>query len=162
MPFTPPISLVNRLSLRPFNWAYFNLKKNAGREVVHYAPFFYPLDNLLEWNRMYGPAGFYQYQSVVPRSVGRDAIGAMLREISRSGEGSFLAVLKTFGSQPSVGMLGFRSPGLRWLWIFRIKARRRIVFSHAWIRLWRRQGGEFIRRRMRACRGRCLKRGIPH
>ncbi|CAB3830559.1 FAD-linked oxidase [Achromobacter piechaudii] len=112
MPFTPPISLVNRLSLRPFNWAYFNLKKNAGREVVHYAPFFYPLDNLLEWNRMYGPTGFYQYQSVVPRSLGCDAIGAMLREISRSGEGSFLAVLKTFGSQPSVGMLGFPQPGV--------------------------------------------------
>lgn len=112
MPFTPPVSLVNGLSLRPFNWAYFNAKKNAGRKIAHYEPFFYPLDNLLEWNRMYGPAGFYQYQSVVPRAVGRDAIAAMLREISRSGEGSFLSVLKTFGNQQSVGMLGFPMPGV--------------------------------------------------
>lgn len=112
MPFTPPVSLVNGLSLRPFNWAYFNAKKNAGREIVHYESFFYPLDNLLEWNRMYGPGGFYQYQSVVPRAVGRDAIAAMLREISRSGEGSFLSVLKTFGNRPSVGMLGFPQSGV--------------------------------------------------
>lgn len=113
MPIVPPVSLVNRLSLRLFNTAYFNLKKQqAGRSVSHYEPFFYPLDNLLEWNRMYGPKGFYQYQSVVPRSVGQDAIHAMLREIARSGDGSFLAVLKTFGDRPPMGMLSFPQPGV--------------------------------------------------
>jgi FAD/FMN-containing dehydrogenase len=113
MPFVPPVSLVNRLSLRPFNTAYFNLKKRrAGRSIVHYEPFFYPLDNLLEWNRMYGPKGFFQYQSVVPREVGRDAVHAMLGEIARSGDGSFLAVLKTFGNRQPLGMMSFPRPGV--------------------------------------------------
>lgn len=113
MPFVPPISLVNRLSLRLFNMAYFNLKKRqAGRSIVHYEPFFYPLDNLLEWNRMYGPKGFFQYQCVVPREVGHDAVQAMLREIVRSGDGSFLAVLKTFGNRQPVGMMSFPQPGV--------------------------------------------------
>jgi FAD/FMN-containing dehydrogenase len=113
MPFVPPVSLVNRLSLRPFNWAYFHLKKwQAGRSITHYEPFFYPLDNLLQWNRMYGPKGFYQYQSVVPREVGRDAVQAMLKEIAHSRDGSFLAVLKTFGSRQPIGMLSFPRPGV--------------------------------------------------
>ena len=113
MPLVSPVSLVNRLSLRPFNMAYYHLKKwRAGRAIAHYEAFFYPLDNLLEWNRMYGPRGFFQYQSVVPRAVGRDAIQAMLREIARSGDGSFLAVLKTFGNRQPVGMLSFAQPGV--------------------------------------------------
>ena len=113
MPLVSPVSLVNRLSLRPFNMAYYHLKNwRAGRAITHYEAFFYPLDNLLEWNRMYGPRGFFQYQSVVPRAVGRDAIQAMLREIARSGDGSFLAVLKTFGNRQPVGMLSFAQPGV--------------------------------------------------
>ena len=96
-----------------FNMTYFNLKKwQAGRSITHYESFFYPLDNLMEWNRMYGPKGFFQYQSVVPRAVGHDAVQAMLREIARSGDGSFLAVLKTFGNRQSVGMMSFPQPGV--------------------------------------------------
>ncbi len=113
MPIVPPVSLVNPLSLWAFNMAYFNLKKwRAGHAVAHYESFFYPLDNLLEWNRMYGPRGFYQYQSVVPREVGLAATQAMLTEIARSSEGSFLAVLKTFGDRQPVGMLSFTRPGV--------------------------------------------------
>ena len=113
MPFVPPISMVNSLSLQSFNIAYFNLKKwQAGRNLAHYESFFYPLDNLMEWNRMYGPKGFFQYQSVVPRAIGRDAVHAMLGEIARSGDGSFLAVLKTFGNRQPVGMMSFPQPGV--------------------------------------------------
>lgn len=113
MPVMPPVSLVNRLTLRPFNATYFHLKKRqAGRGLAHYEGFFYPLDNLLQWNRMYGPRGFFQYQSVVPRDVGADAVQAMLREIARSGDGSFLAVLKTFGDREPSGMLSFPRPGV--------------------------------------------------
>lgn len=61
---------------------------------------------------MYGPKGFFQYQSVVPREVGRDAVQAILREIARSGDGSFLAVLKTFGNRQPVGMMSFPQPGV--------------------------------------------------
>lgn len=113
IPLIPPVSLVNRLTLRPFNTAYYNLKKwRAGPGVAHYEPFFYPLDNLLEWNRIYGPRGFYQYQSVVPRANGKEVVQAMLHEISNAGRGSFLAVLKTFGNRESVGMMSFPCPGV--------------------------------------------------
>lgn len=113
MSVVPPVSLVNRLSVRLFNLAYYHLKKaRAARAIVHYEPFFYPLDNLLEWNRMYGPRGFFQYQCLVPREVGEEAVQAMLQEIARSGEGSFLAVLKTFGNRQPIGMLSFPQPGV--------------------------------------------------
>ena len=113
VPFVPPISLVNKLTLRPFNEIYYRLQaNNAGKTVTHYEPFFYPLDNLQEWNRMYGPKGFYQYQCVVPSEEGRDAVHAMLKDISQSGEGSFLAVLKTFGDREAPGMLSFPRPGV--------------------------------------------------
>ena len=113
MPFAPPVSLVNGLSLRLFNLAYYQAqRRKAGRAQVHYEPFFYPLDNLQGWNLMYGPRGFYQYQSVVPHAGGREAVQAMLAAIAASGQGSFLAVLKTLGGQPSAGMLSFASPGI--------------------------------------------------
>lgn len=113
MPFVPPVSLVNRLSLRPFNLAYFHLNQwKAGRALAHYESFFYPLDNLSQWNRMYGPRGFYQYQSVVPREAGLDAVREMLAAIAQSGDGSFLAVLKTFGNRQAPGMLSFARPGV--------------------------------------------------
>lgn len=113
VPFTPPMSLVNTLTLRPFNWLYYQMKRrHAGRGLAHYESFFYPLDALLDWNRIYGPRGFYQYQSVVPRAAGHEAVGAMLRAIARAGEGSFLAVLKTFGARQPIGMLSFPRPGV--------------------------------------------------
>lgn len=111
-PLTPPVSLVNGLSLRVFNRLYHAAQTlKRGRAEQHYLPFFFPLDNLLEWNRMYGPRGFYQYQSVVPPAAALDVTRTMLREISASGLGSFLAVLKTFGDRPSPGMLSFPMPG---------------------------------------------------
>lgn len=113
MPFVPPISLVNKLSLRAFNTLYFNVQEwKKKQSTVHYEPFFYPLDNILAWNKMYGPKGFFQYQTVVPMDVGQDAIQAMLHEIKSSGEGSFLAVLKTFGNRQSVGMMSFARAGI--------------------------------------------------
>lgn len=113
VPLTPPFSMVNQLTLRPFNTFYYHLKR-LGKKVAlaHYEPFNYPLDNVLNWNRMYGPKGFYQYQSVVPRAAGLEATRTMLNEIAKSGQGSFLAVLKTFGDRPSPGMLSFPRAGV--------------------------------------------------
>jgi FAD/FMN-containing dehydrogenase len=111
-PFVPPVSLVNKVSLRLFNNAYFYLNRSKQASgVAHYQPFFYPLDNLQHWNRMYGPKGFYQYQSVVPSSLAPEVTQTMLDEIARSGQGSFLAVLKTFAERPAVGMLSFPKAG---------------------------------------------------
>lgn len=108
IPLTPPISLVNQLTLRPFNMLYFYGKKwRTGKKIIHYESFFYPLDNIDKWNRLYGPKGFFQYQSVLPHAVREEAMQAMLHEISRAKMGSFLAVLKTFGEQSSLGLMSF-------------------------------------------------------
>lgn len=110
MPFTPPFSLVNAASLRGFNQLYW-LRAREGDALAHHVPYFYPLDGVAHWNRIYGRRGFYQYQCVVPPAVQRDAVAELLRRISRSAQGSFLAVLKTFGTLPSLGMLSFARPG---------------------------------------------------
>ncbi|MSP76142.1 MAG: FAD-binding oxidoreductase [Rhodospirillaceae bacterium] len=113
MPLTPPVSLVNGLTLRPFNALYFHLaKRRAGRRIVHYEPFLCPLDSILEWNRLYGPRGFFQYQSVVPQVARVEATQKMLDAVARSGEGSFLAVLKTFGERPPAGLMSFPVAGV--------------------------------------------------
>jgi hypothetical protein len=82
------------------------------RSIVHFEPFFYPLDAILEWNRIYGPKGFFQYQCVLPGSDGRAAIREVLDRIAASGEGSFLAVMKEFGELRSPGILSFPQPGV--------------------------------------------------
>ncbi len=113
MPFTPPVSLVNSLSLKPFNALYYSLnRRTTGFRVTHYEPFLYPLDSILDWNRLYGPAGFFQYQSVVPRASALTATRDMLDAIQGSGEGSFLAVLKTFGDRAPAGLLSFAQAGV--------------------------------------------------
>ncbi|MEI6202889.1 MAG: FAD-binding oxidoreductase [Enhydrobacter sp.] len=112
-PFTPPVSLVNRLTLRALNETYYALnKRHAGRRIVHYEPFLYPLDGIGQWNRLYGPKGFYQYQCVVPPAAGRQAVADMLDAIARANEGSILAVLKTFGDRTPPGLLSFVAPGV--------------------------------------------------
>jgi len=111
MPLTPPVSLVNGLTLKAFNFLYYHRQRGDRlRAEQHYRPFFFPLDALLEWNRMYGPRGFYQYQCVVPDPA-QDAVRQMLDAIAASGLGSFLAVLKQFGTIPSKGLLSFPRPG---------------------------------------------------
>ncbi len=112
MPFTPPLSLVNGLSLRPFNELYYRLQaRKAGAGFAHFEPFSYPLDALHNWNRLYGPRGFYQFQCVVPTADAKTAIAALLDSIRKAGAGSFLAVLKTFGDRPAPGLLSFAMPG---------------------------------------------------
>ncbi len=111
-PFDPPFSLVNRMSLTAFNFLYLHRSLPPPGSTTHFDPFFYPLDRLGRWNRVYGPKGFYQYQCVVPWSDGRAAIDAILTRISASRQGSFLAVLKTFGSLRSPGLLSFAREGI--------------------------------------------------
>lgn len=110
VPFTPPFSLVNGLSLRAFNAAYYH-RPLAARQTVHYAPYFYPLDGIRDWNRLYGPRGFFQYQCVIPMTE-RAAVDTVFRTIAGSGRGSFLAVLKTFGEKWSPGMMSFPMHGV--------------------------------------------------
>ena len=110
MPFTPPLSLVNRASLRAFNTLYYH-RPIAAHGLSHYEPFFFPLDSIAEWNRMYGPRGFLQYQCLVPPQDSAEVIAELLRIIARSGTGSFLAVLKTFGEREAAGLMSFARAG---------------------------------------------------
>jgi FAD/FMN-containing dehydrogenase len=112
-PLVPPLSLVNALTLKAFNEVYYRKPwPDFSTQIQHYEPFFYPLDGLLEWNRMYGPRGFYQYQCVLPLPDGRIAVAELLNEIAASGLGSFLAVLKLCGDAVSPGMLSFPMSGV--------------------------------------------------
>jgi FAD/FMN-containing dehydrogenase len=112
MPLDPPFTLINGWTLKAFNTIYFNKQRvRRKRQRVHYRPFFYPLDSIKNWNRIYGRSGFFQYQCVLPTHVMEDATHEILERIGRSGRGSFLAVLKTFGDNPSPGLLSFPMPG---------------------------------------------------
>lgn len=112
VPFTPPLSLVNRLSLRLFNQLYYHRPAaEQARAIWHYRPFFYPLDRVQDWNRIYGPRGFFQYQCLIPPPAADAALPEMLDTIADSGSGSFLAVLKMFGDRASPGLLSFPRPG---------------------------------------------------
>lgn len=112
VPFTPPVSLVNGLSLRAFNELYWRKAPSTRRtDRVGYDPFFYPLDAVLKWNRIYGPKGFQQYQCLIPSAEARTAMHQLLAAIADSGTGSFLAVLKRCGDVPSPGLLSFPQPG---------------------------------------------------
>ena len=112
LPFALPGWLLNRYSVKAFNAAYYHrhsARKGAAR--LGYDSFFYPLDSIRQWNLLYGKQGFLQYQCVIPEA-NLDAFGELLDRIGRSGMGSFLGVLKQFGSAPPAGMLSFPRPGL--------------------------------------------------
>lgn len=113
VPFTPPVSLINGLSLRAFNELYWR-KAPALRQTVlsGYDAFFYPLDAIQNWNRIYGPKGFQQYQALIPEAEARGGIRELLAAIARSKTGSFLAVLKRCGHVRSPGLLSFPQPGI--------------------------------------------------
>jgi FAD/FMN-containing dehydrogenase len=113
VPFTPPIPMINTLSLHVLNASYWRLHpKHLTYQKTAYNPFFYPLDRIGHWNRLYGPRGFQQYQCVIPDAFAEAALPELLGEIAQSGEGSFLAVLKRCGSIPSPGILSFPMPGV--------------------------------------------------
>lgn len=113
VPFTPPVSLVNRYTVRLFNALWYarqRERRRQAREPLH--AFFYPLDAVAHWNRIYGPRGLLQHQSVLPGDDAPAALREMLQQITRSGMGSFLAVAKVFGPLQSPGMLSFPRPGI--------------------------------------------------
>ena len=98
MPFTTPGALLNRHSLSLFNSAYYRWQRfRAGRGRQHREAYFFPLDRIRNWNRLYGAAGFLQYQFVLPTDAGRKGIAKVLRKVGEAGKGSFLSVLKKLG-----------------------------------------------------------------
>lgn len=96
VPMNGPGWLLNRLTVRAFNAAYYHAA-TPGRSTVSHVPYFYPLDAIGGWNRLYGGGGFVQYQFVLPKSAGVNPLRQLLERIAASGMGSFLAVLKMLG-----------------------------------------------------------------
>lgn len=113
IPLGLPLSPLNRWTLRAFNAAYFHRVGRSGRRhrTGSYEPVLYPLDRIGGWNLLYGSRGFFQFQCVVPGDAAPAAIAELLARIAAGGEGSMLAVLKTFGDLPSPGLLSFPIAG---------------------------------------------------
>ena len=98
VPVDLPGLVLNRRSVQWFNSLYYNrVRQRRSEQHVHYDTFFYPLDSIHHWNRIYGRRGFTQYQFVVPREGGMEGLRAVLDRVAASGRASFLAVLKVFG-----------------------------------------------------------------
>lgn len=110
VPFPFPSFVLNSVNIRIFNTLYF-YKHRFGKKdfIVHYDSFFYPLDFIKNWNRMYGLRGFLQYQIVLPFSTAESGLWEILQSVSASGMASFLAVLKVLG--PSEFPISFPLPG---------------------------------------------------
>ena len=101
-----PSGALNRLTVKAFNTAYYAVHRTAPRQLVNLEKFFYPLDAIHQWNRMYGKRGFVQYQIALPQASGREGLRTILGRLARSGRASFLAVLKRFGDAGN-GLLSF-------------------------------------------------------
>lgn len=98
VPFRFPGFVLNRFSAQMFNSLYYYRgRKRKVENTLSYDSYFYPLDRLLDWNRIYGKHGFVQYQFVVPKETGLEALSSVLTHITESNRGSFLSVLKAFG-----------------------------------------------------------------
>jgi FAD/FMN-containing dehydrogenase len=113
MPFDLPAFALNRTSVGAFNTLYYHKQIGKRRSgLTDYEPFFYPLDRILKWNRLYGRQGLLQFQCVVPFDSGTPGMTELLKAITASGLGSFLAVIKVFGEAVSPGIMSFPVPGI--------------------------------------------------
>jgi FAD/FMN-containing dehydrogenase len=113
LPVDLPEFALSRFSVGAFNTLYYNkqmAKDRAG--LIDYEPFFYPLDRILQWNRLYGKQGLLQFQCVLPWETATLGMTQLLKAITASGLGSFLAVIKVFGDAVSPGVMSFPIPGI--------------------------------------------------
>lgn len=100
VPFNFPNFALNGLTVKLFNSLYyFKAPSGISQQKVGVDAFFYPLDAIQHWNRIYGKNGFVQFQFILPKSASFEGMTRILEKISASGMGSFLAVLKLYGSQ---------------------------------------------------------------
>ncbi|MGF1454472.1 MAG: FAD-binding protein [Alphaproteobacteria bacterium] len=113
VPMDGPSWMLQGLTMRAFNAAYYRMAARSPRErLVDCARFFHPLDGVIGWNRLYGPRGFVQFQCVLPTGTATSGLRRILETTARAGQGSFLAVLKRFGAFASAGTgLSFTAPG---------------------------------------------------
>ena len=110
VPFNTPSVFLNSMTMKAFNTIYWHKAKNKPHHTMPLIPYFYPLDAIGNWNRIYGKMGFLQFQCVIPKSDGVANMRKLLSEVANSGEGSFLAVLKQFG-KANKNLLSFPTDG---------------------------------------------------
>lgn len=112
VPFFFPAFALSNLTVRVFNMLYYGKQFKAEREsIVHYGPYFHPLDIIRDWNRIYGRRGFLQYQIVVPLEGGEARMRTVIEELSKARVASFLAVLKRFGPGNEKSPMSFPMEG---------------------------------------------------
>lgn len=112
LPFVLPGFAVNPLSIRAFNAAlYASHVPRVKRGIQHPEEFFFPLDAIGHWNRLYGPRGFTQYQCVLPEAAGHGAARRFLELLTAQGGASMLCVIKDCGAE-GTGLLSFPRPGI--------------------------------------------------
>jgi len=141
LPFALPNWVLNSWSIRAFNAAYYAVHAaKKGVAVEPYDSFFYPLDAIRQWNLLYGSQGFLQYQCVIPEQH-LDAVEELLERIARSGTGSFLGVLKQFGSAPPAGILSFPRPGLTIALDFPMRGERTLELMRSFDEVVQQSGG---------------------
>jgi len=111
VPIDLPSMTLNRISIRAFNELYYRMgaRRAGGDHVVSLYPYFFPLDSIADWNRIYGRRGFLQHQCVIPEAGARAVLADILDRVSKRGDASFLAVLKKLGHGD--GLLSFPLPG---------------------------------------------------
>ncbi len=111
-PIEPPSWVLNPLSIKAFNLLYYWAHWQKVREgIVDPESFFYPLDAIRRWNRVYGPRGFTQYQCVLPEGAGKGVARRFLEVLTQHGGASFLCVIKDCGPEGQ-GMLSFPMQGI--------------------------------------------------
>lgn len=140
-PVETPGFMLNRATISAFNLAYRKLSKIGTGLRAEYDGFFFPLDGIRNWNKLYGARGFYQHQSMLPLDEGKAGLTEMLEEIRTSGQGSFLAVLKNYGPERSPGRLSFGGEGFSLALDFANKGARTLALLDRLDEILRRRGG---------------------
>ena len=98
IPIKFPSFVLNSWTVKVFNKLYYEkVKLKISKKRVGIDTFFYPLDAIGHWNRIYGKNGFIQYQFILPKENSYEGLEEILKTIAASGKGSFLAVLKLYG-----------------------------------------------------------------
>jgi len=103
-----PFSLLNRGTLKVFNSVFYRARASRKKAVVPLGPFFYPLDSIGAYHRIYGPGGMIQWQGLIPS---REAVREVLSASTEVG-GSFLTVLKVMGDRPPAGLMSLSGEGI--------------------------------------------------
>lgn len=142
IPLTAPNWLLNDWSMALYNtWYHWRQTRGPRQRHQHYDPYFYPLDGVRQWNRLYGQRGFVQYQAAVPSPTAAAAITDMLAGLQQHGLSSYLASLKFFGPRRSPGLLSFPRPGIAVALDLPMRGSRTLELLDAWDSIITRAGG---------------------